>query len=169
LEFCKDTQPAKVFIRLSNQSIGDESLPAWLNTELENHQVSAQQIVLQVPEQEARKRINEAKVLTQGLRQIGVGFAIEHFGVETTQFQILDALKPDYIKIDGQMMYSLTSDVSLQSKVGQVVSAAAEREILTVAERVENANTMAVLFQLGVSYMQGHYVHEPDVVLDEAG
>ena len=28
---------------------------------------------------------------------------------------------------------------------------------------------MAVLFQLGVAYMQGHYVHEPEVVLADAG
>ena len=26
---------------------------------------------------------------------------------------------------------------------------------------------MAVLFQLGVNFMQGHYVHEPEVVLQE--
>ena len=26
---------------------------------------------------------------------------------------------------------------------------------------------MAVLFQLGLDYMQGHYVHEPEVVLQE--
>ena len=27
---------------------------------------------------------------------------------------------------------------------------------------------MAVLFQLGLDYMQGHYVHEPEVVLQVA-
>jgi c-di-GMP-related signal transduction protein len=26
---------------------------------------------------------------------------------------------------------------------------------------------MAVLFQLGVGYVQGHYLHEPEVVLGE--
>jgi hypothetical protein len=26
-----------------------------------------------------------------------------------------------------------------------------------------------VLFQLGVAYMQGHYVHEPEVVLADVG
>jgi hypothetical protein len=26
---------------------------------------------------------------------------------------------------------------------------------------------MAVLFQLGVGYVQGHYLHEPEVVLSE--
>jgi EAL domain-containing protein (putative c-di-GMP-specific phosphodiesterase class I) len=47
------------------------------------------------------------------------------------------------------------------------VKAAEKRKILTIAERVEDANTMAVLFQLGVSYMEGHYVHEAEVVLEE--
>jgi hypothetical protein len=27
---------------------------------------------------------------------------------------------------------------------------------------------MAVLFQLGLDFMQGHYVHEPEVVLEKA-
>ena len=45
--------------------------------------------------------------------------------------------------------------------------AAANRTIPAIAERVEDANTMAVLFQLGVAYMQGHYVHEPEVVLSD--
>jgi c-di-GMP-related signal transduction protein len=27
---------------------------------------------------------------------------------------------------------------------------------------------MAVLFQLGLDFMQGHYVHEPEVVLQDA-
>jgi hypothetical protein len=27
---------------------------------------------------------------------------------------------------------------------------------------------MAVLFQLGLDYMQGHYVHEPEVVLEDS-
>ena len=49
------------------------------------------------------------------------------------------------------------------------MSAARERDIKTIAERVENANAMAVLFQLGLDYMQGHYVHEPEVVLEDVG
>ena len=37
----------------------------------------------------------------------------------------------------------------------------------TVAEKVQDANTMAALWQLGISFMQGHYVQEPEVVLQE--
>ena len=46
--------------------------------------------------------------------------------------------------------------------------AAGDRDIKSIAERVENANAMAVLFQLGLDFMQGHYVNEPEVVLEDA-
>ena len=65
-------------------------------------------------------------------------------------------------------MHSLTTDMNLQESVRKVTAAAEQRSIETIAERVENANEMAVLFQLGVHFMQGHYVHEPEVVLQES-
>ena len=71
----------------------------------------------------------------------------------------------DYLKIDGSLMQSIATDQALQEKVRAYVHAAPNRTIPTIAERVEDANTMAVLFQLGVAYVQGHYVHEPEVVL----
>jgi EAL domain-containing protein (putative c-di-GMP-specific phosphodiesterase class I) len=72
-----------------------------------------------------------------------------------------------YLKIDGSLMQSLASNRELQDQVRAFVSTAQKRSILTIAERVEDANTMAVLFQIGAAYVQGHYVQEPDVVLEE--
>ena len=88
-------------------------------------------------------------------------------GYQQGDREILDLLKPDYIKIDGELMHTLMTDKSMQDAVDNIVRAANQRDIKTVAERVENANAMAVLFQLGLDYMQGHYVHEPEVVLQE--
>jgi EAL domain-containing protein (putative c-di-GMP-specific phosphodiesterase class I) len=36
---------------------------------------------------------------------------------------------------------------------------------LTIAERVEDANTMAVLWQLGVEFVQGYFVSSPEEVV----
>jgi EAL domain-containing protein (putative c-di-GMP-specific phosphodiesterase class I) len=35
----------------------------------------------------------------------------------------------------------------------------------TIAERVEDANTMAVLWQIGVEYVQGYFVGNPEEVV----
>jgi EAL domain-containing protein (putative c-di-GMP-specific phosphodiesterase class I) len=72
-----------------------------------------------------------------------------------------------YLKIDGSLMQSLASDEVLRQRVRGYIETANKRGIATIAERVEDANTMAVLFQLGVGYVQGHYLHEPEVVLAE--
>ena len=34
----------------------------------------------------------------------------------------------------------------------------------TIAERVEDANTMAVMWQLGIEFIQGYFVHKPEAV-----
>ena len=167
LEFCKDSDAECAFVRVSRQSIKDQGLAEWLKSELEKHGTPASNLVVQIPEQEAARFIKETKSMADRLRILGVGFALEHYGVDKNRLQILDILKPSFIKIDGELMHSLMTDTALQKSVRKLTQAASERKIGTIAERVENANEMAVLFQLGVNYMQGHYVHEPEVVLQE--
>lgn len=165
--FAGDEKADKVFVRLSRQSMHDPLLIDWLRKELSKATIKPSCIVVQIPEQEAAKYIKQTKTTAEQLRKLGLSFALEHYGVDKNRFQILDILKPDYIKIDGELMHSLTSDTQMQESVRQLAMAADQRDIATIAERVENANAMAVLFQLGVNYMQGHYVHEPEVVLQE--
>jgi EAL domain-containing protein (putative c-di-GMP-specific phosphodiesterase class I) len=168
MEFSQEHDADKVFIRLSRQSMQDGSLAEWIKTEFEKQKFDPASLVVQIPEQEAAKYIKETKAKAEQFRNLGVEFALEHYGVDKNRFQILDILEPNYIKIDGELMHSLMTDTELQEAVRQLAQAAEKRKIETIAERVENANAMAVLFQLGVHFMQGHYVHEPEVVLQEA-
>jgi EAL domain-containing protein (putative c-di-GMP-specific phosphodiesterase class I) len=62
-------------------------------------------------------------------------------------------------------MQGLAGNVELQQRVRSIAEAATRRDILTVAERIEDANTMAVVWQLGVQYIQGYLVHAPEEVV----
>ena len=167
IDFCAESEADRVFVRLSRQSILDPSTVAWMDQEFDNNEFDCSRLVMQVPERDAAKHIKQTRVIVKKLRKMGVGFALEHYGIDQERFQILDILKPDYIKVDGELMHTLMTDTNVQKSVENIVRAAAERNIKSVAERVENANAMAVLFQLGLDYMQGHYVHEPEVVLQD--
>jgi diguanylate cyclase (GGDEF)-like protein len=167
MDFCNEHAAEKVFIRLSRQSMLDSSLADWIGDKVSKHDIDPACLVVQIPEQDAAKFIKDTQTRVEQLREVGIQFALEHYGVDKNRFQILDILKPNYIKIDGELMHTLTTDTQLQESVRLLARAAEERQIETIAERVENANAMAVLFQLGVHYMQGHYVHEPEVVLQE--
>ncbi|MDH4108974.1 MAG: EAL domain-containing protein [Gammaproteobacteria bacterium] len=167
IEHCKTQHADRVFVRLSSHSLQDGTLADWIAEELKRNKVEPAKLCVQTAEQDAARYIKPARSLVSRLRKAGVDFALEHFGVDGRRLQILDILKPSYIKVDGELMHALTTDMDLQAKVASLVAKATELNIETIAERVENANTMAVLFQLGFHYMQGHYVHEPEVVLQE--
>ncbi|NIA27198.1 MAG: EAL domain-containing protein, partial [Desulfobulbaceae bacterium] len=167
IDFCNNSIADRVFVRLSRQSVLDSSTPAWMEHEFDKHEFDCTRLVMQLPERDAAKHIKQTRTVVKQLRKLGIGFALEHYAVDQERFQILDILKPDYIKIDGEVMHTLMTDSALQNAVEKIVRAAAERGIKTIAERVENANSMAVLFQLGLDYMQGHYVHEPEVILED--
>ena len=167
IKFCENSDADRVFVRLSRQSILDAGTVDWMDNQFEKCSFDCSRLVMQVPECDAAKHIKQTRVIVKQLRKMGIGFALEHYGTDQDKFQILDILKPDYIKIDGELMHTLMTDTSVQNSVERIVRAAAERKIKTVAERVENANAMAVLFQLGLDFMQGHYVHEPEVVLQD--
>jgi diguanylate cyclase (GGDEF)-like protein len=167
INFCNNSNADRVFVRLSRQSVLDSSTIAWMEQEFDKRKFDCTRLVMQLPERDAAKHIKQTRSVVKKLRKLGVGFALENYGVNQERFQILDILKPDYIKVDGELMHTLITDPSMQKAVERIVRAAGERSIKTVAERVENANAMAVLFQLGLDFMQGHYVHEPDVVLED--
>ena len=167
ISFCAESEADRVFVRLSRQSILDASTVGWMDQEFDDSRFDCSRLVIQVPEVDAAKHIKQTRAIVKKLRTMGVGFALEHYGIDQERFQILDILKPDYIKVDGELMHTLMTDTNMQQSVEKIVRAAAERGIKSVAERVENANAMAVLFQLGLDYMQGHYVHEPEVVLQD--
>jgi len=167
VNFCMNSEADRVFVRLSKQSVLDPSTVGWMDGEFEQHSFDCSRLVMQIPECDAAKHIKQTRAIVKQLRKMGIGFAIEHYGIDQEKFQILDILKPDYIKVDGELMHTLMTDTSMQQSVEKIVRAAAERNIKSIAERVENANAMAVLFQLGLDYMQGHYVHEPEVVLQD--
>jgi len=75
----------------------------------------------------------------------------------------------DFVKIDGAVIQGLAADPQLQQRVRALVELAQRRSVQTIGERVEDANTMAVLWQLGVQYIQGYFVNEPEAVVLSAG
>jgi diguanylate cyclase (GGDEF)-like protein len=166
--FCSESDADRVFVRLSRQSITESSTATWIEQMLDAQKFDCSRLVIQIPERDAAKHIKQTRDMVARTRKLGIGFALEHYGVDQDRFRILDILKPDYIKVDGELMHTLMTDNKMQDSVSKIVQAAQSRRIKTIAERVENANAMAVLFQLGLDFMQGHYVHEPEVVLQES-
>ncbi len=165
--YCRAKKPNMLFVRLSRHSLLDGTLLAWIKKQLKSSGVDQSRLCIQVTEADISRHLKQACALAKMLRKLGMKFAIEHFGLARDSKQLLDHVEVDFLKIDGSLMQGLAANETLQTMVRGLTESAARHDVRTIAERVEDANTMAVLWQLGVEFMQGYYVQEPEVVLED--
>ena len=168
LAFCAREATDLVFVKLSHESILDPSLVGWISERLKETRIKPENLCFQGSEEVVSQHQKQTVTLAKNLRDLGCRFAVEDFGTGRDPLRVLTNTPMDYVKFDGSFMQGITDDFRIQEKLRAFVSSAGRHNVKTIAARVENANTMAVLFQLGVDYMQGHYLHEPDVVLEAA-
>jgi len=165
LSFVSKRKPDLSFVRVSRDSAVDSALPQWLEMQLKSTLAEAGRLCIQVTEDVATRYPEQVLALANSMHARGLKFALEHFGTGTESQHLIDVLPLDFIKIDGSLMQGLTGSQELQRRVRAIVDAAAKKNIQTVAERIEDANTMAVVWQLGVQYIQGYFVHSPEEIV----
>ncbi len=167
--FCVAKQPNLVFVRLSRDSVLDDSLLEWLKARAHSTRLKPSQVCFQISEELALQQLKQSKAVAEKLRENGFLFAVDHLGTGRDSTQLLGHLPMQFVKVDGSLMQGLHRDKDLQKKVGEIAARARELKIKTIAERVENANTMAVLWQLGISFVQGNFTQTHGVVLGGTG
>jgi diguanylate cyclase (GGDEF)-like protein/PAS domain S-box-containing protein len=165
LSFAAQKKPHCLFVRLSKETARDASFAEWLDNHLRSSRAEPQRLCFQVTEESAASYLPQVISLAAALRERRFRFALEGFGSGRDSMGLLEAVPLDFVKIDGTLIQGLATDPQVQLKVRALVEAARKRGIQTIGERVEDANTMAVLWQAGVQYIQGYFVHEPEQVV----
>jgi EAL domain-containing protein (putative c-di-GMP-specific phosphodiesterase class I) len=165
MSFCAARKPGALFVRLSQDTLADAAFPAWLGENLKKVKIEPARIVFQVREDVAAQQIKETVALHKLLAQRGFRFALEGFGMGRDTDPLLTHLKPDFVKVHGALMQGLSADQDKQARVKSVVELARKSKSVTIGERVQDANTMAVLWQLGVEFIQGYFVNAPEEVV----
>ena len=164
MSFAANRKASCIFVRLSKDTVLDKSLLTWLETQLKSLKIEPKRICMQVTEELATQYVRPTKELAESLRKLGFRFALEHFGTGRDPLKLLNDIEMNFIKVDGSLMQGLSTNQIQQQRVKGLVEAAKRKSIETVAERVEDANTMAVLWQLGIEFIQGYFVNAPEDV-----
>ena len=164
MSFAANRKAACIFVRISKDTVLDKSLVAWLDIQLKSLKIEPKRLCIQVTEDMATQYVKQTKELADHLRNLGFRFAIEHFGTGRDPLRLLADISMNFIKVDGSLMQGLSTNQLQQQRVKGLVEAAKRKGVETVAERVEDANTMAVLWQLGIEFIQGYFVNAPEDV-----
>jgi PAS domain S-box-containing protein len=168
LSFAAQKKPGCLFVRLSKDTVLDTAFVEWLRTQIATGAHVPARICFQITESIAEQYMQQAMGQLASLKKLGFRIAIERFGSGRDPNKLLNAAPLDFIKIDGGLMQDLAGNLDIQGVVKKLVESAIMLKIETIAERVEDANTMAVLWQLGVQFIQGYFVNAPEEVVMKA-
>lgn len=159
-------KPVRFYIKLSGSSLKDPKLLPWLRDLLKASHCDANALQLEISETVASNNLKSLKTLTEGLRQLKVGVVLDHFGVAANYANLLKHCDFDALKIDSSLITSLSSSKESQDKVREITSEAKAARKQTIANAVENAQTLAAIYSSGIDYIQGYFLQPPGVQLD---
>jgi diguanylate cyclase (GGDEF)-like protein len=151
----------KLAINLSANAFENDDLADYIETVFEKHNVPPENIVFEITESLAVRRPEHVERQIAIIRKLGCKFALDDFGTGYSSFSYLQKLHFDYIKIDGAFVKDLPNNPVDQKMVRLIAEIGREAGMQTVAEYVQNAETLELLGELGVDLAQGFFVGRP--------
>ncbi len=154
------------FIKLTDQAIRDENILLFIRKALKSTQIPGERLVFEISETVAISQVKLAKAFINSLNNMGCKTALEHFGTGLNSASTLKHLPVDFVKIDSSFCRGLSNNADNQKSVKEIVTLAHELERQTIAESVEDANSLTILWQCEVDLAQGNYIQEPSEELN---
>ncbi len=151
-----------VEFNLSAGSLCDPELADFIIDEMEAAGADPTKVVVEITETAIVENDESAEDILRKLRVNGFRIALDDFGTGYGSFTYLKNLPVDYLKIDIEFIRDLPTNESSRSVVEACVRLAKSFGLTTVAEGVEDLDTVALLGQMGVDQMQGFALGEPE-------
>jgi diguanylate cyclase (GGDEF)-like protein len=149
-------------VNLSGKALADQELLNIIKHDIAESGIDPARLILEITETAAIADVGEARSFISTLKDLGCRFALDDFGVGFSSFSYLKHLPVDYLKIDGSFIRNLPRDAVDQHLVKAMVEVARGLGKRTIAEFVEEAETLTLLCEYGVDYAQGYHVGRPE-------
>jgi diguanylate cyclase (GGDEF)-like protein len=154
-----------LFVNISGISLSEESLVEYIEEMLIRYDMEPSRIGFEITESTAVKDMLLAQRRIERLKKLGCQFAIDDFGIGFSSFSYLRMLPVDYLKIDGSFICNLDQNPSHRDLVKAMNTVAHSLGIKTIAEYVENENSLKILQELKIDCAQGYFLSLPKNII----
>ncbi|MEN9503303.1 MAG: hypothetical protein RI964_2588 [Pseudomonadota bacterium] len=151
----------RLMINLSAQSVQNPDLPVFVERQLKRYGINPDMVCFEISESVAISNFVNAKRLMNSLHGLGCHLVLDDFGSGFSSLNYLRELPLSYLKIDGNFVHNLVSNAVDAAMVKAVHEVGQVMKLLTIAELVEDAETLHHLRQIGVDFAQGYFCGRP--------
>ncbi len=157
----KEGVEPRLMINLSSQAVQDPDLFAYIEAQISHYAVNPALFCFEIAESVAIANFVQTKRLMKSLHALGCHLVLDDFGSGFSSLNYVRDLPLSYLKIDGNFVHNLVSNpvdaamIKAVHEVGQVMN------LFTIAELVEDSETLESLRAIGVDFAQGYHCGKP--------
>jgi diguanylate cyclase (GGDEF)-like protein/PAS domain S-box-containing protein len=153
-------------INISSQSLSDDLFLEFVVEQFRRRKLDPQRCCFEITETAAITNWNRALKFVTTLKAMGCLFALDDFGSGMSSFAYLQNLPVDLVKIDGRFVRQMVHNPKDRAMVEAIHHVAHAMGIATIAECVEDAQSLEALRQLGTDYAQGFAIEYPSRLIE---
>ncbi|WP_157271937.1 EAL domain-containing protein [Azohydromonas aeria] len=150
-----------VAVNISGRSFDDPALPRHIEGELRRTGVAPHRLLVELTETAAVGDLKDAQRLIAQLHGMGCRVCLDDFGSGFASFAYMKSLPVDVLKIDGLFVRNLAREPNDLVFIRAIVDVAKGLDKITIAEMVEDPETLALLRGVGVDQVQGCHFGRP--------
>ncbi|MBN1699022.1 MAG: EAL domain-containing protein [Spirochaetales bacterium] len=160
-----DKAYAKYNINLNGTTLNDTKFLDFVMDKLIEYDIPPYMICFEITETYAISNFAQVKRFIKELKKIGCFFSLDDFGSGFSSFNYLKLLPVDFLKIEGAFVKEISKNsldlvlVRTMNDIGHVMG------LKTIAEYVEDEETLKRLKQIGVDYAQGYEIAKPELLV----
>ena len=121
----------------------------------------AENLVCEITETALMTDRDVGEMFVKGVRDLGCEIILDEFGVGYGGLAYLKRLPISYLKIDVQFVADLVEMEASRHVIRAIVDLASGFDIKTIADGAENEETVEVLRDMGVDFVQGYVIDVP--------
>ncbi len=149
-------------LNLSGQSLAEDGFFSFVADQLHLTGVDPGRVVFEITETAAINDLDRALRFIAIYRALGCQFVLDDVGSGSNTLANLRRLPVDMMKIDGSFVRDMVEEEVERIIVRSFHQVARASGLISIAESVESREAMVQLAEIGVDYVQGFWVAEPE-------
>jgi EAL domain-containing protein (putative c-di-GMP-specific phosphodiesterase class I) len=153
-------------INVVPQTLSDPAMATFVKALLKKHHVPAGTLCFETPDSHLAAHGEAMRPVAQALQALGCRIAIGSVGRESVSFKQIHAIGANFVKVDGALVREMHRDEVAVAKVRALHRVCHAAGMQTVAEFVEEPDTLGKLRSIGVNFAQGFGISKPAPLAD---
>jgi diguanylate cyclase (GGDEF)-like protein len=152
-----------IAVNVSGASLADPRLMADVRAAIDAG-LNPNWLDFEITETAAISNMADARAFAEAVTEMGCGLGLDDFGTGFSSFTYLKELPMQHLKIDLEFIRDLRTSPVDRRLVHAMTEFARAFGLETVAEGIEDAETLTLVRGCGIDYAQGFHIGEPVLV-----